>query len=304
MTQRMTGVERYAHEIVASLDTILSEDGDIANRLGFRLILPGEVEVKPALSQIDVCQTKLGSGHAWLSARHRAFFPRMRRAISDPTFTMPAMLAMTTWLRSTRRRYVWHSRPRRRDLEFRRWRRWPGAAPSSPRMRQALSRWGATRSLMWIPITATAGATRSLAWQETWIFARPWRHGGEGEPRCFPGNAARGFTSIKSCACMLSRGLSYFLKISHAREAHIVRLRASARIQGHGDEPRRPYGVLSPACRIARSIRRIRLTVGPASKYRSLNSDMPVPAEQSCVRQEIQRMGSRNGSTVDNIRPL
>jgi len=65
MTQRMTGVQRYAYEIVASLDKILSEDGDIAKRLGFRLILPGEVEVKPALSQIDVCQTKLGSGHAW-----------------------------------------------------------------------------------------------------------------------------------------------------------------------------------------------------------------------------------------------
>jgi hypothetical protein len=140
-----------------------------------------------------------------------------------------------------------------------------------------LSRWEVTRSPMWIPITATAGATRSLAWQETWIFAQPWRHGGEGEPRCFPGSAARGFTSMKSYACMLSRGLSYFLKISHAREAHIVRLRAIARIQGHGDEPRRPYGVLSPACRIARSIRRIRLTVGPASKYRSLNSDMAVP---------------------------
>src|SRR5713226_3795008 len=65
MTQRMTGVQRYAHEIVASLEKILSEDGDIAKRLGFRLILPGEVEVKPALSQIDVCRTRFGSGHAW-----------------------------------------------------------------------------------------------------------------------------------------------------------------------------------------------------------------------------------------------
>jgi hypothetical protein len=134
-----------------------------------------------------------------------------------------------------------------------------------------------TRSPMWIPITATAGATRSLAWQETWIFAQRWRRGGEREPRCFPGNEARGSTSMKSCACALSRGLSYLLKISHAREAHIARLRASARIQGHGDDPRRPHAVLSPACRIARSIRRIRLTVGPASKYRSLNSDMAVP---------------------------
>jgi hypothetical protein len=62
-----------------------------------------------------------------------------------------------------------------------------------------------------------------------------------------------------------------------------VRLRASARIQGHGDEPRRPYGVLSPACRTARSIRRIRLTAGPASKNRSLNSNMAVPLPNKVV---------------------
>ncbi len=30
MTQRMTGVQRYAYEIVASLDDISSEDGDVA----------------------------------------------------------------------------------------------------------------------------------------------------------------------------------------------------------------------------------------------------------------------------------
>src|SRR6202051_3366747 len=65
MTQRMTGVQRYAYEIVASLDKILFEDGDIAKRLGFRLILPGGAEGKTALSLIVIVQTKLGSGHAW-----------------------------------------------------------------------------------------------------------------------------------------------------------------------------------------------------------------------------------------------
>lgn len=148
-TQRMTGVQRYAHEIVASLDKILAEDGDIAKRLGFRLILPGEVQVKPALSQIDVCQTKLGSGHAWdqfvlpwyarsgvlslgnlgpIAARNHIVCIHDANTFIEPKsysrhFGLPATLAMTTWLRSTRRRYVWHSRPRRRDLEFRRWRR-------------------------------------------------------------------------------------------------------------------------------------------------------------------------------------
>ncbi len=65
VTQRMTGVQRYAREIVASLDEISSEDGDIARRLRFRLVLPPGANVRLALSQIDVCRTKAGSGHAW-----------------------------------------------------------------------------------------------------------------------------------------------------------------------------------------------------------------------------------------------
>ena len=65
MTQRITGVQRYAYEIVASLDEISSEDGDIARRLGLRLVMPPGADAKLALSQIDVCQTKFGSGHGW-----------------------------------------------------------------------------------------------------------------------------------------------------------------------------------------------------------------------------------------------
>jgi glycosyltransferase involved in cell wall biosynthesis len=65
MTQRITGVQRYAYEIVASLDEISSEDGDVARRLGWRLVMPPGADVKLALSQIDVCQTKFGSGHGW-----------------------------------------------------------------------------------------------------------------------------------------------------------------------------------------------------------------------------------------------
>ncbi len=65
LTQRMTGVQRYAFEIVASLDEICSENGDVARRVGFRLVLPSGAGTTPALSHIDVCQTKFGSGHVW-----------------------------------------------------------------------------------------------------------------------------------------------------------------------------------------------------------------------------------------------
>src|ERR1700731_3327011 len=65
LTQRMTGVQRYAYEIVAALDCILSQDSDLAGRLRMRLMLPPGVEAAPALSKIGVCRTKIGSGHAW-----------------------------------------------------------------------------------------------------------------------------------------------------------------------------------------------------------------------------------------------
>jgi glycosyltransferase involved in cell wall biosynthesis len=65
LTQRMTGVQRYAYEILLALDDILSQNGDLGGRLAMRLILPPRIEEKPALSKIDICQTNFGSGHAW-----------------------------------------------------------------------------------------------------------------------------------------------------------------------------------------------------------------------------------------------
>jgi glycosyltransferase involved in cell wall biosynthesis len=65
LAQRMTGVQRYAYEIVAALDGILSQNGDLAARLPMRLILPPAVEARPALSKIGICGTSFGSGHAW-----------------------------------------------------------------------------------------------------------------------------------------------------------------------------------------------------------------------------------------------
>jgi glycosyltransferase involved in cell wall biosynthesis len=65
LTQRMTGVQRYAYEIVTALDGMLSQNGDLARRLPMRLILPPGAEAMPALSTIGICRTSFGSGHAW-----------------------------------------------------------------------------------------------------------------------------------------------------------------------------------------------------------------------------------------------
>ncbi len=62
VTQRVTGVQRYAYEIVAAFDEILSGEGDVPK---MRLVLPPGVRVKPNLSRVEICQTGFGSGHAW-----------------------------------------------------------------------------------------------------------------------------------------------------------------------------------------------------------------------------------------------
>jgi glycosyltransferase involved in cell wall biosynthesis len=62
LTQRMTGVQRYAHEIVMALDGILSRtDGDA---LSIRLVIP-PAAATPSLSKIAVCRTSFASGHLW-----------------------------------------------------------------------------------------------------------------------------------------------------------------------------------------------------------------------------------------------
>jgi glycosyltransferase involved in cell wall biosynthesis len=65
LTQRTTGVQRYAYEIVAALDELLSERDDIARQLRMRLVLPPGVKARPVLAKIGICQTSFGSGHAW-----------------------------------------------------------------------------------------------------------------------------------------------------------------------------------------------------------------------------------------------
>jgi glycosyltransferase involved in cell wall biosynthesis len=65
LTQRMTGVQRYAREIVAAFDGLLAQNRDVAAILAMRLILPPRAEAVPSLANIEICQTRLGSGHAW-----------------------------------------------------------------------------------------------------------------------------------------------------------------------------------------------------------------------------------------------
>jgi glycosyltransferase involved in cell wall biosynthesis len=63
LTQRMTGVQRYAYEIVSALDAILLEAGGSAP--GMRLTVPSGAHGRPQLSKIGIFQTRFGSGHAW-----------------------------------------------------------------------------------------------------------------------------------------------------------------------------------------------------------------------------------------------
>ena len=65
LTQRSTGVQRYAQEIVRALDDILATNPDYARRLKIKLVVPPALEKKPELSAIDVFQTRVGSGHFW-----------------------------------------------------------------------------------------------------------------------------------------------------------------------------------------------------------------------------------------------
>src|SRR6201995_981653 len=65
LTQRVTGVQRYALEIVAALDQLLVEQQDIAKRFNVRLIVPPRATTDLALSRISLQRTKAGSGHAW-----------------------------------------------------------------------------------------------------------------------------------------------------------------------------------------------------------------------------------------------
>jgi len=78
LTQRMTGVQRYAREIVAALDEILTQEADRTSLPAMRLIVPPAVRKSPALSKIAVCRTRAGVIGTTVRARLNG-----RRAIVD-----------------------------------------------------------------------------------------------------------------------------------------------------------------------------------------------------------------------------
>jgi glycosyltransferase involved in cell wall biosynthesis len=63
LSQRTTGVQRYAREIVVAIDVILSQMGDEAETI--RLIIPPAASETLPLSKIAVRRTSFGSGHLW-----------------------------------------------------------------------------------------------------------------------------------------------------------------------------------------------------------------------------------------------
>jgi glycosyltransferase involved in cell wall biosynthesis len=64
-TQPMTGVQRYAFEVVTALDKLLRDNRDAAERLAMRLIVPSAARAVPSLANIDVRQASFGTGHAF-----------------------------------------------------------------------------------------------------------------------------------------------------------------------------------------------------------------------------------------------
>jgi glycosyltransferase involved in cell wall biosynthesis len=65
LTQRMTGVQRYAYEIVDALDRILAHPNDGMDVPAMRLAVPPGIEALPSLNRLGIFQTRFGSGHLW-----------------------------------------------------------------------------------------------------------------------------------------------------------------------------------------------------------------------------------------------
>jgi glycosyltransferase involved in cell wall biosynthesis len=65
LTQRMTGVQRYAYEIVMALDGLLAQNRDAAAGLAMRLVVPPGIDATPSLAKIEIGRTRFGSGHVW-----------------------------------------------------------------------------------------------------------------------------------------------------------------------------------------------------------------------------------------------
>jgi glycosyltransferase involved in cell wall biosynthesis len=65
MRQRLTGVQRYALEIVRAMDDVLTNDRQLAGAIGLDLVVPPGPAVDEELPGIEVRMSAFGSGHFW-----------------------------------------------------------------------------------------------------------------------------------------------------------------------------------------------------------------------------------------------
>jgi glycosyltransferase involved in cell wall biosynthesis len=63
--QELTGVQRYAQEILRAMDNILTQENKILRQLRLQLIVPPGAQYIPDMSYVSVRETRFGSGHLW-----------------------------------------------------------------------------------------------------------------------------------------------------------------------------------------------------------------------------------------------
>jgi glycosyltransferase involved in cell wall biosynthesis len=64
-TQKLTGVQRYAQEIVREMDVILKQDERLTQQLQMQLVVPPGDKMIPSMDRITLKATKFGTGHLW-----------------------------------------------------------------------------------------------------------------------------------------------------------------------------------------------------------------------------------------------
>jgi glycosyltransferase involved in cell wall biosynthesis len=65
LTQKITGVQRYAHEIVGALDDLLTSGDPLTNQLDLELLVPPSCAFMPDLKSIKTKIAGPGGGHLW-----------------------------------------------------------------------------------------------------------------------------------------------------------------------------------------------------------------------------------------------
>ncbi|MGQ4275072.1 glycosyltransferase family 4 protein [Terrihabitans sp. B22-R8] len=75
LTQSITGVQRYARQILHEIDTLLAEGHDLTRDLEVEIFLPRSSAPAPAMKAVTMREVGPGSGHVW----EQISLPRHRR---------------------------------------------------------------------------------------------------------------------------------------------------------------------------------------------------------------------------------